>query len=140
MAVVITAAEVKAIQPTTLPDSVIDDIISTIDQADACLDANAVPDATQRLLKLYGSASLLYTSSTGNVQSERSPTGASRTYKNGSSSLEDSPWGSALLALDEYGCVSSLLQRDNTMYIASTGPGGRKGNIYPRSGRRRSWW
>jgi len=140
MAVTITAADVKAVQPTTLPDSVIDDIIATLDQADACLDANSVPDATQRLLKLYGAAHMVYGTAKGNVQSERSPTGASRTYREGGSGLDSSPWGSQVLQFDEYGCVTSLLQRDSTTYIASTGPGGRKGNIYPRSGRRRSWW
>lgn len=139
MAVVITVAEVKAIQATNLPDSVIQDIIDTVSAADACLDANAVPDATQRLLKLYASAHLMYASSTGNVQSERSPTGASRTYREGGSGLESSPWGGQILQLDQYGCVSSLLQRDNTLYIASTGPGGRRGNIYPKSGRDRGW-
>lgn len=139
MAVVITAEEVKSIQATTLPDSVIDDIIATLDQADACLDANEVPDATQRLLKLYGAAHMVYGSSKGNVSSERSPTGASRTYRDGGSGLDSSPWGSQILQFDKFGCVTSLLSSDNTLYVASVGPGGRRGNVYPRSSRNRGW-
>lgn len=133
MAVVITVAEVKAIQATTLPDSVIQAMIDTVDQADACLDANEVPDSTQTLLKLYAVAHMLYSSSTGNVQSERSPTGASRTYKESPSGLGSSPWGGQVLQFDKFGCITALLQQDNQVFIASVGPGGRRGNIYPKS-------
>lgn len=137
MAVTITAADVKAIQATSLPDSVINDIIALMDTADTCLDANAVPDAIQRLLKLYGAAHLVYESTAGHVQSERSPTGASRTYKQSSDGAGSSPWGVQLKQIDQYGCVTSLVMQDAQVYISSVGPGGRRGNIYDRSDKNR---
>lgn len=133
MAVTITVADVIAIQPTALPDDVVQLIIDTIDQADACLDANAVPDSTQELLKLYGAAHLVYAATRGNVTSETSPTGASRSYRDGGTSLSSSPWGGLLASIDQYGCVTSLLNANNKTFIGSMGPGGRRGNIYKDS-------
>lgn len=131
MAVDITPADVKAIQPTGLPDSVIQLMIDTIDAADACLDANGVPDATQDLLKLYAVAHMVYMASRGNVKSESSPTGASRSYRDaGDNDLTGSQWGNLLLSLDQYGCVTNILQRDNIKFIGSVGPGGRRGGVY----------
>lgn len=131
MAVVITVADVIAIQPTSLPDAIIQLMIDAIDQADACLDANNVDDATQELLKLYAVAHMVYMASRGNVTSESSPTGASRSYRDGGNGdLSGSQWGGLLLSMGAYGCVTSILQKDNTTFIGSMGPGGRRGNIY----------
>lgn len=136
MAVTITVADVIAMQPTSLPDSVVQLMIDTIDAADACLDANNVPDATQSLLKLYAVSHMVYMASRGNVTSESSPTGASRSYRQAyGGDLGGSQWGSLLLSLDQYGCVTGILQNDQTTFIGSMGPGGRRGNIYPKSGR-----
>lgn len=137
MAVTITVSDVTDVQPTTLPDSYVEGLIAYVDQADACLDANNVPDEVQSNLKILGAAAMLYTSSKGNVESERSPTGASRTYKtsDGKDYLGDNPWGQQLKMMDQYGCVTSLLQGPQRTYLKSVGPGGRTGGaIYPRSG------
>lgn len=126
MAEIITVAEIKAIQPTSLPDSVIQAMIATIDQADTCLDQNNVPADVQKLLKLYGTAHMVYGTTKGNVKSERSPTGGSRTYRDTKQNdpLNGSTWGTQLLGLDQYGCVTRLLQRNRTMAMISVGPRG----------------
>ncbi len=137
MAVTISAADVIAVQPSSLPTSFIDGYIAIINGADACLDANNVSDEIQEQLKILGVAAMLYTSSKGNVESERSPTGAARTYKKseGKDYLGDNPWGQQLKMLDRYGCVAAILQGPQRTYLKSVGPGGRTGGaIYPRSG------
>ena len=135
MAAVITVEDVLAVQPSTLPEAVIESMIALVDQADACLDANGVPDDVQSLIKIYGVSHLLAAAQSGNLLSERSPTGASQSYRESKNPLHYSKWGQQLSLIDQYGCVTSLIQGAPKCYLASVGPGGRRGTIYERSGR-----
>lgn len=129
MAVTITYADVTNGFSTSVPDAIVDLLISTVDEADACLDANNVSDSKQELLKitavrhmatLMGSAE----SGKGAVTSESAPSGASRSYKAPSGgSLESTSYGIMLKQLDAYGCVVSLLENNARFMLMEVGRG-----------------
>lgn len=134
MAAAITVTDIKALEPgTQLPDSVLSQFIAVVDQADTCLDANSITEDVQKLLKSYGAAHLAAAASRGNVESESSPTGASRKYRGSQSKnpLDTTQWGQQLQLLDSRGCVTNLLQTSQSLLIAAPGPGGNQGNGLP---------
>lgn len=132
MAAEITVEEVKAVQSTSLPDSIIQGMIVAVNGADACLDRNDVPEETQKLLKTFAVAHLILLSEIGNVKSEKTPIGDSITYKDSNSSdpLQATAWGVQVSSLDKYGCLVSVLSGQKSVYLASVGPGGRNNSIY----------
>lgn len=110
MAATITIDQVKEFYPTSLSDSVIAGLITFVAQADACLDANQVPDDIQTVLKLNAIAHSLMQIDGGQVTSERSMTGAAVTFKETGSKfgINSTPYGQVVASLDLNGCLTSL--------------------------------
>lgn len=127
MAVTITAADVQS-YGITGAEAMIDGYIALVDQADACLDKNEVPDETQRLLKINAVAHLMTLAQGGQIKSQSAPSGASRTFATptgGGFNLTN--WGSMLKALDRYGCITGLIENDKARpLVMSVGPGRRR--------------
>jgi hypothetical protein len=129
MAVSITYADVTDGFSTSVPESLVDLLIATISEADACLDANSVAADTEKLLKLSAirhMALLMGASESGKgaVTSESAPSGASRSYKPPSTGdLSSTSYGIMLKQLDKFGCVVSLLQNDTKFMFMSVGRG-----------------
>ncbi|MES1987454.1 MAG: hypothetical protein V4440_05385, partial [Pseudomonadota bacterium] len=102
-------------------------LYEVIDGADACLDANGVPESKQKILKIYGVRHMLAmqaNSGKGTVKSERAPSGASRSYSDWQGKgVEATPYGSMLKQLDSTGCVVGILQNDNQMAFMVVGRG-----------------
>lgn len=109
----ITIDEVKEVIPTEVSDSIIQALICFIDQADTCLESNSVPDATQKILKLYAVAHMLTMQSGGQVKSESDMDGASVSYNVGNyeKGLSSSEYGNMVKSMDTYGCISALLSK-----------------------------
>lgn len=122
MAVVITVEEVKDSFTTSASDAEIQLAIDLIDQADACLDKNNVPVKVQTALKLYGARAILWAQSNGgrgSVTSETAPSGASRSY--GQWKGQYGPYWDMIANFDQYGCVRSILDNKQSLYIRSVG-------------------
>lgn len=113
MAVTITVAEVRDCVNTTKSDGMIQNLITMIDGADQCLDANMVPDATQTVLKINAVAHLITLQDGGQVKSQRSFTGESvtvETPKTGSG-LAATTFGELVLNLIGGDCIEALINR-----------------------------
>jgi hypothetical protein len=126
MAAVITVEDVKNGYATTVPDSEIQMLIDIVDGADACLDANSIPEATQKALKIYAVRHMLQLQANagkGSVRSESAPSGASRSYSgySGGEGLSSTAYGSMLLQLDTTGCVTGILQNTGSVSFMSVG-------------------
>tara|TARA_R110000868_G_C10952146_1_gene767902 strand:- start:2422 stop:2778 length:357 start_codon:yes stop_codon:yes gene_type:complete len=105
MAVVITLADVRAEYPSNQSsDTMLNAFIATVDNADACLDANSVPDAIQTALKLLG-VGVIVESTFGTISSEQSANGSRVDYKDGSDGLM-----SQLKAIDTFGCIQAVIK------------------------------
>lgn len=123
MAATITIAEVRDGFDTDLPDSQITIAITLANQADACLDANAVPDDVQSALKVYAARHVLYLQSNsgrGGVTSESAPSGASRSYGKWSGK-GGSPFYGLIEQLDQYGCIKALFENSQNLWLRSVG-------------------
>jgi hypothetical protein len=127
MAVSIGASDVKAGYQTGIPDSEIDLLISVVDGANACLDANAVPADKQTLLKVYAvrhMLALMDNSGRGQATSESAASGASRSFAQWQGKgLLSTRYGTLLKQLDVYGCVTTILQQDVGLMVMSVGRG-----------------
>ena len=128
MAVTITIDEVKSFQDSSLSDDAIQCMIDAMNEADSCLDANGVPNATQKLLKTYGVAHQLLLADGGRVSRRTAQEGASIQWSvKESSGLASTQWGVLLKNLDRYGCVTALLDNgDGYMFMTAIGPGGNR--------------
>ena len=117
MAVTITVNDVRT-NPiaASFSDDVLSGFIAFVDQADACLDANSVPVAIQKNLKLYGVWSMCFNSQSGGVKSERSPNGASISYGDQTGALAN-PFGETLQSMDTHCCVVSLFGQSGHSFI-----------------------
>lgn len=122
MAVVITAEDLEG-YGITGPPALIADLIAVMSQADDCLDANGVPEATQRLLKVYAIGHLVTQSSGGQIKSQTAPSGASRSF---STPTEGTGWLDMLKGMDAHGCMIGLVERKRPVFIAVAGPGRRR--------------
>lgn len=122
MAVTITIAEVKELPAANkVPDAVLQGYIAAVDQANNCLDTNGVPDDIQRALKLNGVWHLVEIQSRGSVDSETSPTGASRKYQD-KDGFNSTPYGQILQSLDTNYCLRTALgSPGNSLYLKSVG-------------------
>lgn len=108
MAVTISASDVTTAYPATaaVDSTMMDGFIALVDQADACLDANGVSVVLQTSIKVAAVAHLATQSiDQSSVKSAGSATGASVTYKDS----RTTPQWALLKSLDQYGCVTSLL-------------------------------
>jgi hypothetical protein len=113
MAETITVADVRAECPNSLTDGFINGLIACVDQADVCLDQNVTDPALQKAVKTAGVCYMIEQQQRGNVSAEKSPSGASRSYKD-TNSL-DTNWGRMLQTIDKSGCVLGV--------ITAAGPG-----------------
>ena len=105
MAVTITLSDVRAEYPQNQSsDTMLNAFIATVDNADACLDANGVPDAIQTALKLLG-VGVIIESTYGTVSSEQSANGSRVDYESDSQGLL-----SQLKAIDSFGCIQSVIK------------------------------
>ena len=113
MAVVITIQQVRDFIPNNLPDSVIQQFIDFVDQADVCLDLNVVPDPTQTMLKLYTVAHMITTQQGGSVSSETDMDGASVSYNNSKigTGFTGTEYGTMAYSMDTYGCMGALFTK-----------------------------
>lgn len=123
MAVTITTADLEG-YGIKGPSAMLDDLIAVAGQADVCLDANAVPDATQRLLKVYAIGHLVTQASGGQIKSQSAPSGASRSF---STPTEGTGWLDMLKGMDAHGCLAGLIERQKPAFIAVAGPGRARG-------------
>lgn len=123
MAATITIADVKDGFDTDLPDSQITIAITLANQADACLDKNAVPDDVQSALKVLAARhilSLQANSGRGEITSQSAPSGASQSFgrwqgKGGS------PFYGLIEQLDKYGCIKALFENNAGLLMRSVG-------------------
>lgn len=108
MAATITIEEVKAFVKTGAPDFVIQGLIDTADGTDACLDGLGLTDDQVKSAKLYFVAYQLTASSRGDVTSESTKSGASRTYS-GKEGLSGNSYGQQLQSMAGGQCLISQL-------------------------------
>lgn len=130
MAVTITIPEVKENRVASgLPDAVLAGFIAAANKADNCLDTNNVTDDIQRVLKLNVVWHLAELSVRASVQSESSPTGASRSYKDGEG-FQSTPYGQVIQSLDEFNCIRNAIRPPgNTLMFFAVGvPGSQSRN------------
>lgn len=127
MASVITYAQVIDGFATTISETQIDLLIDIVDEADTCLDANAVSASKQTMLKIYAVRHMLTNmgveqSGKGAVTSESAPSGASRSYRPPTGGgLASTSYGALLKQLDVYGCVTGLLENNTFASFRSVG-------------------
>jgi len=124
MAVVITIADVRADYETSLSDDAVQMSIDFVDGADACLDANNVPDAQQKVLKIYGARHQLWVQSNqvgGTLKSRTDQFGSSQSFS-GYTGKNGSPYGDLLEQQDRHGCVWSMFSNSQPgIYFAAVG-------------------
>ncbi|MBX2848961.1 MAG: hypothetical protein KTR16_11615 [Acidiferrobacterales bacterium] len=116
MAATITIEEVKAFVNTSAPDFIIQGLIDTADGADACLDGLGLTDDQVKSAKLYFAAYQLTASSRGDVVSESTKSGASRTYSGGSG-LSGNGYGQQLQSMAGGQCLISQLGNQYSAFL-----------------------
>lgn len=114
MAATVTIEEVKAMG-VSAPDVVISGWIDTANSNDACIDALSLTDNQVKLSKLNFIAWQLDTASSGNVTSETSKTGASRSYAVGNG--QKSRYESAFRATPAAQCLVSTLTPSYSAFL-----------------------
>ena len=92
---------------TSASTSDLEAYIDVVDQADACLTANNVPETIGKQLKILGVRALAQSSEGGTVVEERAVSGASRKFAEGEGNQNS--YLTTLEAIDKYGCVTSTI-------------------------------
>lgn len=123
MCVPIAPEDVREFMPgvASVPDSVIQLFIEMADAADPCLLGAGRPAAVSKLIKLNFVSHMLTGSAgvSGEITSERSPTGESVTYAAPTTTgtgLASTAYGRTLLQLDTTGCMSALIASPRIFY------------------------
>jgi hypothetical protein len=125
MVATVTPDDIKALQPTSLADAVIQDMIDCIDEADACLTGAGVSDAKAKLLKSYAVAHQVLMAAGGSLSSQRAQSGAAKSFAfKSDQGLPATVWGQMLKQMDSSGCVVGLLENTKQYNALSIGPGG----------------
>lgn len=120
MAETITTSEVLDGFSTSASTADLTAYIAVVDQADACLDANSVPAAIQKHLKILGVRHLAANSNDrGNVIEEEAVSGARRVYSDKKSG--DTAYLETLRSIDRYGCVTAVLNYNARVQFRSVG-------------------
>lgn len=122
MAVSITLSQVKELAvANAVPDAVLTGFIAQTNRADNCFDSNSVDNDIQTALKLNAVWHLVELFNRASVSSESSPTGASRSYKDGEG-FQSTPYGQVVQSLDTYNCMqNALVAPGRTMLFRSSG-------------------
>lgn len=125
MATTITVSDVKAGYATAIPDDEITLMISVVDEANTCLDANSVSADRQQLLKTLGvrhMLAMMENDGRGKATSENAANGAGRSFAAfQGKDLGATRYGAMLKQLDQYGCVTQLLENTQRLRIYSVG-------------------
>lgn len=122
MAVTITVEEVRDGFDTAASDAEVQMAIDFVSTADECLDANEVPDNTQRALKLYGTRHMLAMQAgggKGQITSQTALSGASQSYGKYAGDY-GTAYGETLRMMDKTRCVSSLFDNLRDAYTTFT--------------------
>lgn len=117
----ITVEEVKEFISTSLPDSVISAFISNIDKADSCLAGYDLTDEEIQTMKLYAVAHMIETSSRGDIKSQGAPSGASRSFRDGTG-LAGTQYGMTMQMMTGYTCLEAIIDSSNTLFFKSISP------------------
>ena len=123
MAITITAADIQAFCPNSLPDAVIDDLICTVQsKIGDCVEA-AYPVCEATTILKAAVCHLAQSIDGGEVKSERAPNGASTTYANNGAGegLKSTQMGRLLLSLDTAGCSNALVA-PTFLFLAAGNP------------------
>ena len=125
----ITVAQVKDGFSTSASDADLTAYIAIADQADACLTANAVPDAVGQHLKiLFVRHTATNARDGGAVTSERAVSGAARSF--GEYDRGDTGYLDTLRQLDTHGCVYALASNNGFIQLRSIGRNPRTQSTY----------
>lgn len=126
MAYEVTPNDVTSGFDTQAQASEIVALICLMNGADACMEAQGVPNAVGVLLKTYAIRHMLSGTANGGagqVVSQTAIGGASRTFKaTGTSGFGSTPSGALLEQLDRWGCVTAILSGNPGIFMASVGP------------------
>ncbi|QII37886.1 hypothetical protein G3M83_09345 [Rouxiella badensis] len=109
MAAQITLTDVKALMAElgfTVPDVVLNLLMTKVSKADPCLDGAGYDDETQTLMKLYAVVRLAALSGARKLSSESAPSGASRSFSYDAAGTDG--LYQQILDWDTSGCLSSL--------------------------------
>lgn len=111
---------------TAAADAEISALIAMAGGADACLEGAGVSDEAGKTLKVYAIRhvlSLTANGGNGQVTSQSSASGASRSFKAfDGSRLTGTPYGAALASMDTSGCVTALFAARSGVAFLSVGP------------------
>jgi len=122
VAVVIDIADVTDGWTSPVSDADLTAFIAAVDKSDACLDAGGVPDALASTLKVLGVRHLATLSATaGQVLSERSASGAARTYADVGARDGTTSHLRTLKAIDTRGCVLATLSNNQRVQLRAAG-------------------
>lgn len=114
MAAIISIQDVNDFYASGKSDMVVQSVIDMIDGADACLDGAGIPEAQQRLLKVYACCHQLTMMSGGQVKSESSMTGDSVSYHAATGTgLAASNWGAMMKSMPGADCIEALLNKSD---------------------------
>ena len=111
----ITASEVIAFSGVDAQQTVVQSLIDFVDQADPCLDGQQVPDASAKLLKIYGVCHMLQMQSGGAVTSERSMTGDAVSY---AAPAAGTNWLAMMRGMAGADCVEALVNRSSVQVFS----------------------
>ena len=109
MAAQITLADAKAYLAElgySIPDTVLNLLITKANGIDACLEGAGYDDATQTLIKLYAVALMSASSGARRIKSQGAPSGASRSFDYDDEGLAN--LRTALSLADTSGCTTAL--------------------------------
>lgn len=114
MPAIITIQDVNDFQATGKSDFAVQSVIDMIDGADACLDGAGIPEAQQKLLKIYAVQHQLTLMSGGQVKSESTMTGDSVSYHAATGTgLAASNWGAMMKSMPGADCIEALLNKSD---------------------------
>lgn len=120
MAYEITPTEVKDGFSTGASDADLAAYIAVVDQADACLTANSVDEAIGKQLKILGVRHMAAMADGGDVTSQRSVSGAARTFAQTKSPYQTN-YAAMLAQIDTYGCVMAIVSNGGKVQLRAVG-------------------
>lgn len=119
----ITASDVTAICPTSLPDAVVDDIICMVEsRIGDCVTSSYTDECTQDIILKYAACYFVESMGGEEVSQEKAANGSSVTYdiQGGGEGLRSNQWGRLLIQVDTAGCYSNLVA--DTFLCITVGP------------------
>lgn len=124
----ITVADVKDGFSTAASDAEINMFIVVVDEADDCFAANSVSEEKGKVLKIAAVRHILVlsvNSGGGAVRSQTAPSGASQSFggwQQQGEGLAATSYGALVRQLDEFGCLTSILENNQNLVLWEVGP------------------